>query len=132
MKFVFMMLLSLLLFTNCLALSSHQVLPSHGVAHGHEKRFGFHAMPRKLMLNEKASSQTLVEVFNQDKDLVSNNEVLSGESHKAGVKEATASSSKVTKKEAIDPFRVFARDYSPARKRRPVHNKSFPTTANTP
>lgn len=34
--------------------------------------------------------------------------------------------------EGSDPTRVFTMDYSPVRKRRPVHNKSIPTAATSP
>ncbi|XP_076921461.1 uncharacterized protein LOC143582869 [Bidens hawaiensis] len=121
-KVLFFVLLSLLLFINSVFVNGHQVLSSHDSAQGH------HAMPRKLMLNLK------VESFG-DKDLVSYDDDLSGESHKAGGGEEAATittSSKVSMQEGSFSTHMFTMDYTPVRRRRPVHNKALPTTITSP
>ncbi|KAK9074467.1 hypothetical protein SSX86_007065 [Deinandra increscens subsp. villosa] len=114
-KIMFLMLLSLfVLLINTLSLNGHQELSSHDLAQDHEQLLGFHAiMPRKLMLNPKAS-----------------------ESNKEGEGKApitiTTSSKVVSMQEGAYTTRIFTMDYSPVRRRRPVHNKLLPTTTTSP
>lgn len=54
-----------------------------------------------------------------------------GESRKGG-EEAAAAASEQTMHEGSDLTPLFSMDYTSVRKRRPVHNKSFPTTTTLP
>lgn len=54
-----------------------------------------------------------------------------GESRKGG-EEAAAAESEQTMHEGSDLTPLFSMDYTSVRKRRPVHNKSFPTTITLP
>nr|XP_043625887.1 protein GOLVEN 6-like [Erigeron canadensis] len=120
-KVLFAMLLSLLLFTNGASLSVHRMQASHDLANGHERGLGFHAMPRKLMLEQKVIESV------KDMKLASYDETSSGQPHKG--EEETL---KVTKQEGFDSTRAFTMDYTPMRRRRPVHNKSSPAAAASP
>ncbi|KAD7116697.1 hypothetical protein R6Q59_006570 [Mikania micrantha] len=125
-KIVFLVLLSLSRFINSVSVNGNEVLSSPDLAHGHEQWLVFHAMPRKLMLNPKVESI-------ENKDLVSYNDDLSGESHIRGGEELpTTTSSKVSIQERSYPTHVFTMDYSPVRRRRPVHNKLLPTATPSP
>ncbi|CAI9278696.1 unnamed protein product [Lactuca saligna] len=110
--------LSVLLVINGASLTSHQEQTSHDLAQ--ENWFGYAAMPRKLLLNQKVEGI-------KDKNLV-HNEALSGESRK----EAAAAASEQTMHEGSDLTPLFSMDYTSVRKRRPVHNKSLPTTTTFP
>ncbi|KAI3763947.1 hypothetical protein L2E82_13945 [Cichorium intybus] len=109
-KVLMVMLLSVSLsnfhLINCASLTRHQEQGSHGL--------GFMAVERV-----------------KDKDLVAYNEALSGESRQGGEK-AAATASDQTMHERSDLTPLFTMDYSRVRKRRPVHNKSFPATTTSP
>ncbi|KAL4586521.1 hypothetical protein LXL04_011157 [Taraxacum kok-saghyz] len=110
--------LSVLLLVNGASLDRHQKQASHDLAQ--ENWFGYNTgMPRKLLNNQKVEGI-------KDKDLVYNIQALSDESRKGGEQEQ-----RMHEGSDVSTF-LFSRDYSGVRKRRPVHNKSFPATTTFP
>ncbi|KAI3729622.1 hypothetical protein L6452_18283 [Arctium lappa] len=126
--------LSLLLTINASSLHTHQLQASIELAKEHHQ-LDQPALPRKLMVNKKVEGY-------EAHDLVSYNEqnkASSDESHKKGETEEVVMvhAAKGTRQEWIersDPtHEFFTMDYSHIRRRRPIHNKSFPKTiANSP
>ncbi|PWA45095.1 hypothetical protein CTI12_AA520610 [Artemisia annua] len=119
--------LSLLLAVNAASIHANQLQASHELANDHYHH-DHQALPRKLMVNYKVEGY-------EDKDLEpldEKNTASSGESHKGGKKEVRlmVHAAKGTRQEWLegsDPtHEFFTMDYGRVKRRRPIHNKSFP------